>query len=515
VRKKLTGVAVMIMAVAACGGSDGGADQSAANGPLSVVGPFEIHSIDPSTGDSFFTRMQVAETLVDADTQGVLRPGLATTWEAADDELTWRFTLRSGATFHDGTPVTAEAVVASLEVSHSKVDTPLASAPVEVIEADGDAVQVELSRPYAPLAAVLAHTSSQILAPGSYEGDGTVTEIIGSGPYQVKQLNQPTGIEVVASEHWDGEPPAIEEVHYEAVSRAESRALMAESGQAHVVFGMDPVSLQRVEKADQVNITSVTLPRTIVLKANAGHEILGDVRVRQAISLALDREAITTSVLRDPEMAATQLFPPTLAEWHQDSVDPLTHDPAAARALLEEAGWTSDGDGALTRDGERFQVTLRTFPDRPELPTMATAIQAALDEVGIEVEVRVGNSSEIPAGHQDGTLELALFSRNFALVPDALVTLTQDFRPDGADWGVMGWNEPALTDRLDDMLATSDDEAEIEAGRAEVTEIIQAELPLIPVAWYRQSAVVNERVDGFDLDALERSWLLSDLSWAD
>jgi peptide/nickel transport system substrate-binding protein len=506
----------MALAVAACGGSDDGSTEpAAADEPLKVVGPFEIHSIDPSTGDSFFTRMQVAETLVDADTEGILQPGLATEWEASDDELTWHFTLRPEATFHDGTPVTAEAVVASLEVSRGKVDTPLASAPVDAIEADGDAVQVELSQPYAPLPAVLAHTSSQILAPDSYEQDGTVTEIIGSGPYEVKQLNQPTGIEVVASEHWDGEPPAIEEVHYEAVSRAESRALMAESGQAHVVFGMDPVSLQRVENVDQVDITAVTLPRTIVLKANAGHEILGDVRVRQAISLALDREAITTSVLRDPEMAATQLFPPTLAEWHQDTVDPLTYDPATARELLEEAGWTSDGDGVLTRDGEPLQVTLRTFPDRPELPTMATAIQASLDEVGIEVDVRVGNSSEIPAGHQDGSLELALFSRNYALVPDALVTLTQDFGPDGADWGVMEWNEPALTDTLDDMLATSDDEAEIEAGRAGVTEIIQAELPLIPVAWYRQSAVVNERVDGFDLDALERSWLLSDLSWAD
>jgi hypothetical protein len=131
------------------------------------------------------------------------------------------------------------------------------------------------------------------------------------------------------------------------------------------------------------------------------------------------------------------------------------------------------------------------------------------------IRSRLERLEELEQMEQDGTLELALFSRNFALVPDALVTLTQDFRPDGADWGVMGWNEPALTDRLDDMLATSDDEAEIEAGRAEVTEIIQAELPLIPVAWYRQSAVVNERVDGFDLDALERSWLLSDLSWAD
>jgi len=498
--------------VAACQGA-GESDDEASSRPLKVVGPFEVHSIDPSTSGGFFTRLQVAETLVDADTQGNLVPGLASDWGVSVDQLTWSFTIRPHAVFHDGTAVTGEAVAGSLEVARGKADTPLAAAPVEAIGADADVVRVTLREPFTALPAVLAHTSTQILAPTSYAPDGGVTQVIGSGPYEVKQLRQPSSIEVVASEQWQGEKPAIEEVHYEAVGRPESRALMAESGQAHVTFGMDPVSLQRIKDTQSVEIVSVTLPRTILLKVNAGHEILGDVRVRRALSMALSRESMAAALLRDAEMAATQLFPPSLEDWHHPTIEPLGHDRDRARSLLAEAGWVPGGDGVLSRNGRRFVVALRTFTDRPELPVLATAIQAALNEVGGKVDVRIGNSSDIPAGHKDGSLELALYARNYALVPDPLVTLIQDFAPEGADWGAMGWSNPRLAATLDDM-ASDADAADAALNRRTVAEILQAELPVIPVAWYRQSAVVDRRVDGFHLDPLERSWLLGDLSWA-
>ena len=125
----------------------------------------------------------------------------------------------------------------------------------------------------------------------------------------------------------------------------------------------------------------------------------------------------------------------------------------------------------------------------------------------------MGNSSEIPAGHRDGSLELGLYARNYALVPDALVTLADDFGPDGADYGAMGWDSPALTSALETMASGTDPESLPEARR-QVTEILQSELPVIPVAWYRQSAVVSERVAGLVLDPLERSWRITDLTWA-
>ena len=481
--------------------------------PLKVVGQFELHSLDPSTSGGFFTRLQVAETLVDADTQGMLRPGLAVGWDVSSEGLIWLFRLRPGALFHDGTPVSADAVAAALDTARAKAGTPLAAVPVKAISAEGGAVRMDLTQPFAPLAAVLAHTSTQILAPSSYGPDRVVTDVVGSGPYRIQRLEQPANIELTAFEQWQGKKPAITAVNYQAVGRSESRALMAESGQADVTFGMDPTSLQRLKQAGRLTIAAVTLPRTILLKVNAGHAVLGDVRVRRALSMALDREAVATAVLRDPEMAATQLFPPSLPGWHQDSIAPLVHDPSGAKALLADAGWRPGSDGMLEQGGRKFSLTLRTFPDRPELPVLATAIQAKLRELGIALDVKVGNSSEIPAGHQDGSLELGLYARNYALVPDALVTLADDFGPDGADYGAMGWNNPALTSTLNTMAGGTGPDA-LAGGRRQVAEILQSELPVIPVAWYRQSAVVSQRVDGLVLDPLERSWRLTDLTWA-
>jgi peptide/nickel transport system substrate-binding protein len=511
-RIRIAGASVAaVLMMAGCAGQGPGNSQTVQK-PLKVVGQFELHSLDPSTSGGFFTRLQVAETLVDADIKGALWPGLATAWEASADNLSWRFTLREGAGFHDGTPVSADAVVAALETARSKAGTPLSTVPVKDVSAEDGAVRVDLTQPYAPLPAVLAHTSTQILAPNSYGADRVVTAVVGSGPYKVTRLEQPSTIELAAFEQWQQGKPAITEVTYEAVGRSESRALMAESGQADVTFGMDPTSLQRIKQAGKLDIAEVTLPRTILLKVNSAHDILGDVRVRRALSLALDRESMATALLRDPEMAATQLFPPSLPEWHQDAAEPLQHDHAGARQLLTEAGWTPGSDGILQREGRKFAISLRTFPDRPELPLLATTIQAKLKELGIALEVKVGNSSEIPAAHQDGTLELALYARNYALVPDALVTLTDDFGPDGADYGAMGWNNAALTSTLNTM-ASGAAAGSTEENRSRVTEILQRELPVIPVAWYRQSAVVSKCVQGLALDPLERSWRLTDLSW--
>jgi peptide/nickel transport system substrate-binding protein len=515
-------VAALIGALAACGIEAPGPESASEGGgapeadePLQVVGPFEVHSIEPAQAGGVFTRLEVAETLVGADPDGTLRTGLAASWEVSEDERTWRFELRDDARFHDGEPVTAAAVVSTLEDVREQPDSPLSAAPVASVEETDGGVEVVLEEAYAPLPAVLAHTSTQILAPSSYGADGSVEEIVGSGPYEVTRVRLPDTIELATAATWDGDPPGIDEIVYAAVGRAETRSSMAESGQADVTFGMEPATVDRLRGSDAVEIVSVTLPRAIQLKLDAGDPALGDVRVRRALSLALDREGMATALLRDAEMAATQLFPPSLDAWHQPELAPLEHDPARARALLDEAGFELDPeDGVRSRDGRPLALTLRTFTDRPELPTLATAIQSAFTEIGVDLQVDIGNSSDIPAGHQDGSLDLGLYARNFALTPDPLATLLEDFHPDGADWGAMNWSDEELNGLLTSMASEGEGSGS-DQDRARVASILQDELPVVPVAWYRQSAVLAPGLDGLVLDPLERDWGLSSVTWAD
>lgn len=479
---------------------------------LKVTAPWEIGSLDPSKAGYIFTRLEVAETLVDVDAGGQLSAGLATQWSVSPDQRTWRFKLRPGAQFHDKTPVTAEAVVRSLERALANPGV-LKSAPVQRMSAVNGEVQIELKQPFTALPAYLAHSSTQILSLAAFAADGTVQAVLGSGPYKVVRINAPQKLETTLFEGWTGKRPAVERVEYLATSRGETRGMLAESGQADLVFTHDAVSFERLKRNPRLQFQTQPIPRTIYLKVNAAHPLLADIKVRQALSLAVDRAGIAKAILREPKAAATQLFTPGMAEWHVQGLQPLTRDLARARQLLQEAGWQPGPDGVLKKGERPFKLTLRTFSDRPELPPMATAIQAQLREVGIDAAVAIVNSSDIPAGHQDGSLELALVARNYALVPDPIGSLLQDFGPKGGDWGAMGWQSAQVSSALQ-SLSTTNDPTRRSRLRGALATVLQAELPVIPVAWYQHTATHSTRLGNVSIDPLERSYRISQFTWS-
>ena len=488
------------------------ATASADRTTVSVAAPWEIKSLDPSVSGFAFQRMQVMENLVDADASGRIRPGLATDWSASGDGLSWRFTLRNGVTFHDGTALDADAVAAALSRAAGKPGV-LGKAPIDSIHADGDAVVIALHAPFAALPSLLAHSTTVIPAPAAFDAKGNPVAAIGTGPFRVEALSPPQRMVVVRyGEYW-GEKPAISGASYLAAGRAETRALLAESGDADLVFTLDPAGYARLGDVGNVETMAVPIPRVVTLKLNAGHPFLAAPEARRALSLAIDRRAIAAGIVRFPDSAATQLFPPALGGWHRTDLAPLVHDPDEARRLLAGLGWVAGGDGVLERDGERFTVLLRTFPDRPELPLIAAALQDQWRTVGVEIEVSVNSYTEIPAGHQDGSLHVALYARNYGLTPDPIGTVLADFGTGGGDWGAMGWENPAVAAGLADIAATADPGAR--APRiATVVEALHRDLPVIPILWYQHTVAVAAGLDGVVVDPLERSYGLSRISWA-
>ena len=478
---------------------------------ITVSSPWEISSLDPSKAGYIFSRLEITETLVDVDLQGALVGGLASSWEMSNDQLTWRFKLRSNAKFHDGTDVTAQIALKCLERAKANPGV-LGNTPIKRMTAVGDVVVIELTKPFTALPAFLAHTSTQILALASFNADGSVKSVIGSGPYKISSINPPQKLDAQYFEGY-GRVPAVQKVSYLAASRGETRGMLAESGQADLVFTHDAAAFARLKARPTLVFQSKAIPRTIYVKVNAGHPLLKDSNVRRALSLAIDRSGIATALLKEPKAAATQLFPPVMVEWHVPALPPLARDLPQSRELLKAAGWVPGADGMLRKDGKPFKVTLRTFPDRPELPPMAAALQAQFKEVGIDLQVSIGNSSEIPSGHQDGTLELALLARNYSLVPDPMGTLLQDLGPNGGDWGAMGWTSAAVRSSLDSLSQTNDP-ARRSALRGSLATVMHAELPVIPVAWYQHTATSSKRLGNVSIDPLERSYRISRMTLA-
>ncbi|WP_446905341.1 ABC transporter substrate-binding protein [Aeromonas veronii] len=480
--------------------------------PLQVVSPLEVSSLEPDQNGYLFTRLQVAETLVTVDRSGKFTPLLASSWTISKDGLAWNFKVRKDVLMHDGSPLNAGVVQRALERARQGSGV-LSQAPISHIETKGSEVVIQLSRPFSPLAAYLANYSTQILADSSFDKSGKTIAVIGSGPYQIKQVRAPLKVSLVRFERYWQTPAHIKEVEYLAVGKGETRALMAQSGQADLVFSLLPLSVNSVKRAPNVSLDIVTLPRTRLLKLNAGSPFFSDVRVRQALSLALDRPALATAILRNPSLAATQLFPPSVIAWHDRDLPALTHDLDKARALLREAGWQLGADGILQKDGQAFHVNLTTFSTWPELPVLATAIQAQWREVGIDLAVSVGNSSEIVSKHRDGSLQVGLLSRNFSLTPDPLGVLSSDFGPKGGDWGAMNWSNNELTSALQALESGQAEQSENQQLHGIILRHLQQELPVIPIAWSELVVASNKQLSHLYVDPYELSYHLAELEW--
>jgi peptide/nickel transport system substrate-binding protein len=481
---------------------------------LSISAAFEFTSLDPSKSGFVYSRMQVLETLVDVDENGLLLPALAKRWQVSKDAKTWTFDLRDNVHFHDGSLMNADAVVNSLTIAQSKHGA-LKNAPIDSIRAEGNnKVKITLSHPYTLLGAVLANYANGILSPAAYDKDKKVLALSGTGPYKVFQFAPPHKLVVEKFDNYWGKKASIPYASYLTGHRAESRVLQARSGQVDIVFGLDPASLPSLQRVDILNLYSNPIPRTIVLKLNSGHRFLDDVRARKALSLAIDRQGIARGVLRIPGSETEQLLPASMSNWYLQNVTSETEaDAGTPESLLASLGWKKNSQGMLERDGELFELTLITYADRPELTTVATAIQAQWQAIGVTTKVEVTNSSAIPMGHQDGSLEVALIARNYGFIADPLGVILSDFGSNGGgDWGAMNWNNSALSADLLALEQTSDPVKYKEIAQRSA-QIIYDERPMIPVSSYVQQTSVNTRIKGFRFDPFERSFYLNEMEF--
>lgn len=457
-------------------------------------------------------RMEVIETLVDVDQNGVLIPGLATAWQSNKNHTQWRFSLRKGVTFHNGERLNAAAVVKSLTYAFAK-PAPFESDLVKAIEQSGDnEVVVTLNRPYRPFAAILSNYTTAILAPASFDNVGNVTSLLGTGPYVVRQFQPPHALDVEAFEQYWGTPASIKEVKYITGHRSESRALMVKSGQADIVYNLDAASVDLLAQAENVTVDSTFIPRTILIKLNAAHPALQDARVRHALSLGLDRQGIAEFILRVPNVEANQMFGPSMGVWHLPELPAAQTDLTQAQALLDEAGWRVGENGIRQKDGKTLALSMITYANRPELIVIATAIQDQWRKLGVSLSVEMENSSAIPIGHVEGTLETALMARNLANIPDPLALLLSDFTTEqGGDWGPMNWSNPQVFDALH-VLEKEQDTARYNELAKTVARDIATDLPMIPVTFYVQQTAIAKRIQGFSFDPYERSFNISHMS---
>ena len=474
-----------------------------------ISGPFEPVNQDTATAGYIFTRMQIIETLVDVDDEGNLTPGLAINWHPDETFTQWHFELRPDVYFHDGQPMTAQSVVNSLRVAMGK-PAPFNTRLIKHAEALSEReVLFTLTEPFRPFPSLLSNYTTAILSPATFGTFNRIKSLIGTGPYQIEDFEPPHNIKARRFDNYWGKPATIEKAEYITGHRSETRALMVRTGQADIVYNLDPSAVSSLSTNPDVKVFSTPIPRTTQIKLNLALPSLSDPKVRQALSLALDRTGIAEGILRVPGAEANQLFGPTMGVWHLATAPTPTQQLDRARQLLDDAGWHEGDDGIRYRNHQPLELEMITYANRPELIVIATAIQDQWAQIGVNLNVEMENASAIPSGHHDGTLQTALMARNYANIPDPLGIMLADFTSEqGGDWGPMNWSNPDVFSGLNELAEETDDAA-YQRTVTQVMTAIQNDLPLIPVVFYVQQSAVSARVKGFSFDPYERSFRIS------
>ncbi|QBF32016.1 ABC transporter substrate-binding protein [Thalassococcus sp. S3] len=334
-------------------------------------------TVDATASIDGITAHNIYESLTTVSESGEILPALAESWEVSEDGLTYTFNLVEGALFHDGSTFDADDVkftfdraMAEDSVNPSKgIFEPIAS----VETPDAGTVVITLSQPDAFFLFNIAQGDASIVAPETAETN--TTNPVGTGPYRFDSWTRGDRLTLVANpEHRDYSDAVIDTVtiRFVADPAAAVAALMAEDIDAFP--GMPAPEVLEQFKADpRYDVVVGTTEGEVILALNNSRPPFDDIRVRRAVNHALDREAIIHGAYFGYGEPIGSFFPPHHRS-HVDLTDMYPHDPAAARALLEEAGAVGT------------EVTLR-LPHFPYAKRSGEIIQAQLEATGFEVSI--------------------------------------------------------------------------------------------------------------------------------
>lgn len=482
-------------ALAWAGGGEAQAEPHAEPGSeLTVATMWEVLPLSMEARRSrFFNESEILDTLVKLDHEMRLVPGLATAWER-EGPTTWRFTLRPGVTFHDGTPFDAAAAKLSLERVLALLPYARSLLPLAEIRAEGDdALVIETEAPFSALPNQLTDAFTGIYAAGSFDAEGRFVQPIGTGPYRFVDYQPQSHTRVEAFADYWGEAPAIETVTFRYVPDHNTRALALEAGEVDFADNLPPAELRRLQQ--QARLTTHEAPTAglyyLVLNT-AAPSPLADARVRRALDRVIDREEIVEFALEGAGLPARTFFSEAFDAFPKEEAVALDRD--AASALLREAGYEHDGR-AWRREGEPLRLALHSYSTRTEMAVLLEAVSAELRAFGVETTLALHTWPGMLEIAQGGGYDayLVFWTPEMIGHPDLHLTPHLHSAHNLDHNGYANAELDALLERGREL----DEGAERGAVYREALALIRADAPLLPLVHRAALAAHDPRLEGY------------------
>jgi peptide/nickel transport system substrate-binding protein len=457
----------------------------------------ELNTLDPHFFAAFPTNSSMQyffDKLVEYDDKLRIAPSLATSWKLVDDH-TWQFNLRRGVVFHDGTPFTADDVVFTIERVPNVPNSPNSFSQFtrgieSVKKVDDNTILIHTKAPNPQMLSDLANIFivSAKAAKGATTADfNSGKAVVGTGPYKLVEWVNGERLVVERNEKYWGTRPQWAKVTEKVIAKDPPRLAALLAGQVDAIDAVPIPDLERLRKENRfalfrgaaalVHYVALDSARDVspFVTAKDGRPLasnpLKDPRVRKALSLALNRDAIVKRVMEGSAQPAAQLLPeqyPTASR----TLKPDAYDVKKAQALLKEAGW-ADG----------FRLVLHATGDRyPNDSAVAQAIAQMWTRIGIKAEVEVlpGAVFFTRASKQEFSAFTAQYGAEDSLNSLRALVATNDPSKGFGTANRTRYSNPVVDNLLTEALVTMDDELRQQKLERAIN-FAMGDQPVIPV----------------------------------
>jgi peptide/nickel transport system substrate-binding protein len=479
----------------------------------------DVSSLDPhylNIASNIALSSHLFDALVNVDPDGHLIPGLATSWRAVDT-TTWEFKLRHGVKFHDGSELTANDVIFSLNRPATLTNSPgpFTSYTKQIIEkraVDRYTVLLKTAVPYGPLPLDMSSifiVSKKVAQHATTDDFNSGKALIGTGPFKFVSFRRGDSIELARNDNYWGEKAAWDKVVFRIITDRAPRVAALLAGDVDAIENVPTSDVERIKADPKFRLAQRTSWRTIFwhldqsprpspyITDKNGKPLaknpLRDVRVRQAISKAIDREALDKYTMEGQATPASNLVAPGIFGYN-DALKVEPYDPEGAKRLLAEAGYpdgftiTLHGPNNRYVNDERIVLTVAQF----------------LSRIGLQVKVETLPLSVYFGKARAGAFSAALLGWGSLAGDFALRALVGTPNP-ATGWGTWNWGKysnPAV-DKLIQAALSSVDQNQRASFAKQAAAIALRDYAVIPLhhqyaTWaMRKDIRYTPRIDEF------------------
>lgn len=518
---------LLTLALAACAGgseNEGGTEQASGTGnetseggDLVLAVKSDATTLDPAGSNdvpSGNVQHNIFNTLVERDADNNIVPSLAESWEAID-ETTYEFKLRQDVKFHDGETFNAEAVKVNLDrildpkVASSKYNTFEMISNVEVV--DDYTVRITTEYPFSPILAHLSHGGGRMVSPKSIAEDyeqmkngreaGSVISQnpIGTGYFKFESWTPGTEIKLVRNDDYWGQKVHVDTVTFKVVPESATRQADLERGFVHIIDPVSPNEVATLNNSDFATVIQTPSTALTHIGFNTTKAPFDDVRVRQAVSMLINKQEIIDGIYDGFAIPAEGPLAPNSFGYAED-LKGIEYDVEGAKALLKEAGY---------EDG--FKIALWTN-DNPERVDIAVYLQDLLKDLQIEVDIQQMELGAYLQNLRAGDHDMYMLSWGNSLADgdNGLYNLFHSSMA-GAPPNAMNYGSPEVDELLQRGRQATDLEDRKEIYK-EAQELLVDEAPMIFLNYPEYLTGVSNNITGFAVDSAN-TYLLQDVKF--